>query len=639
MANFPPSINDLPVFPPGELPPSGVIPEQVPWINKDNPSNNPKTATTVDNHNLADNLSPNEMQLNLSGNVPVKNNLFAFTRRKIWQKNYEQDNQMLEETTRAQKAEKIIMQDLIDYQNALQFNGNHFPNAQLNLPITTASEYALETIPTTGWSGLPTNLTLTDDLTLTYNILGLGDQESGVTTNITGLLHLEGTFTTSTVMPANLNITGSTVFTPITTITNFQNGAAYIIDLTIRATGTVQQVPIQVNRVFDSATNILHITITGSGINTSPGYYSAIELVQGIAGGVASVNNILPDASGNTTLDHKNLGVNLANNSTTAPFNVTSDQLNIPVTGILPLVNGGTNRTDGKSPALVTPRNLAVNLANNTTQSPFDGTSDQTNIEIQGILPIQNGGTGNNSGEAQTAIALKNAQDISITGAVTAPTVSFNGTSPVTLNATLAPVTRTNTTSAQSIPVGQPFSFVDSITTNAAQQVTGVDTKTLTFTNYNIADNYQMFVQSTSQNMTTATPQTYLNWSTSRTNTNITVNASTGVFTLATPGTYIITVTMGTTNVNNITANAKPVAQTNCSIINTNKTAVLFNNNNINAITTGSTDFVLISTAANATFVIQNVYSYSNYPTATTPSYGPIQYPDCLVRQISNLTT
>jgi len=83
--------------------------------------------------------------------------------------------------------------------------------------------------------------------------------------------------------------------------------------------------------------------------------------------------------------------------STTAvTFDGSAAQDAIPVTGILPIANGGTGNATGLATSatkLATARKLKTNLAS-ATDATFDGTADQVGIPVTGILPIANGGTG-----------------------------------------------------------------------------------------------------------------------------------------------------------------------------------------------------------------------------------------------------
>lgn len=79
----------------------------------------------------------------------------------------------------------------------------------------------------------------------------------------------------------------------------------------------------------------------------------------------------------------RKLAVNLANTSTDTSFDGSQDQTGIKVSGTLPISNGGTGLTS--SPSMLT--NLgSTTAANVLTASPRPG--------VTGTLPIANGGTG-----------------------------------------------------------------------------------------------------------------------------------------------------------------------------------------------------------------------------------------------------
>ena len=70
-------------------------------------------------------------------------------------------------------------------------------------------------------------------------------------------------------------------------------------------------------------------------------------------------------------------------------------------TGVLPVANGGTGRTDGKTPGLVTPRTIALS-GGVTGSATFDGSADisipVTGLDMDkadaGVLSVARGGTG-----------------------------------------------------------------------------------------------------------------------------------------------------------------------------------------------------------------------------------------------------
>lgn len=99
------------------------------------------------------------------------------------------------------------------------------------------------------------------------------------------------------------------------------------------------------------------------------------------------------------------------------------------------------NGISGKSTGLKTGRNLKVNLAS-TYSAVFDGTADVTGIGVSGILPVANGGTGKsdlgavNVGSANK-LATPRSINVSGTG-LTGTAKSFDGSGNITIPITLA---------------------------------------------------------------------------------------------------------------------------------------------------------------------------------------------------------
>lgn len=85
----------------------------------------------------------------------------------------------------------------------------------------------------------------------------------------------------------------------------------------------------------------------------------------------------------------------------------------------------------------------------------------------------------NLQGNADTATKLKTARTISFSGAATG-TGTFDGSGNVDIALTESAITRTNTSSSQSLAVGGTVTIIDSITTNTSGEITGVNVKTAT---------------------------------------------------------------------------------------------------------------------------------------------------------------
>ena len=100
---------------------------------------------------------------------------------------------------------------------------------------------------------------------------------------------------------------------------------------------------------------------------------------------------------------------------------------------------------------LATARSLKTNLAS-TAAVTFDGSAAQDSIPVTGTLPIANGGTGNTTGNAASATKLATSRDIKLIGEATG-NASFNGT----LNAEITVTTSspiTTITSSTTVYVG-----------------------------------------------------------------------------------------------------------------------------------------------------------------------------------------
>lgn len=122
---------------------------------------------------------------------------------------------------------------------------------------------------------------------------------------------------------------------------------------------------------------------------------------------------------------HVNLG------STAAASFDGSTNITPGVSGVLSVANGGTGQTNldavtvGKAKSLNTARSVRTNLAS-TAAVNFDGTAN-ISPGVSGVLPVANGGTGQNNLDAVTvgkAKALNTARNINGT--------AFNGTASIT---------------------------------------------------------------------------------------------------------------------------------------------------------------------------------------------------------------
>lgn len=103
-----------------------------------------------------------------------------------------------------------------------------------------------------------------------------------------------------------------------------------------------------------------------------------------------------------------------------------SKNITIGVSGTLPTANGGTGRTDGKAPSLVTARTIGIGGVVTGTATAFDGSKNITidtttlNLEDAGVtgeLPIAHGGTGRTDGKAVGLVTKRTIDGVYFDGA------------------------------------------------------------------------------------------------------------------------------------------------------------------------------------------------------------------------------
>ena len=143
----------------------------------------------------------------------------------------------------------------------------------------------------------------------------------------------------------------------------------------------------------------------------------------GSADASIGVTGILPTAHGGTgngngtvarLTEAKALKVKLDNTLDVTKFDGSSDVNDIQVDGVLKPENGGTGNKDAAAAKLVNPVKLVTNLSS-ASEANFDGSVD-TSIGVSGILPTANGGTGNSRGYIQTGAAGVPAEHSTIEG-------------------------------------------------------------------------------------------------------------------------------------------------------------------------------------------------------------------------------
>ena len=160
------------------------------------------------------------------------------------------------------------------------------------------------------------------------------------------------------------------------------------------ATADDSNEPIYVRQYQGNFTTITRTAtlLDGSGNTSFPGTVTAAAFSGTFTGNVSSA------VTASSLATARALQVSLSNTAA-ANFQGNTDVTNIGVQGILPVANGGTgtnslaNITVGKANTLTTARALQVSLSN-TNAPTFNGTADVKTIGVQGILGTVNGGTG-----------------------------------------------------------------------------------------------------------------------------------------------------------------------------------------------------------------------------------------------------
>lgn len=162
---------------------------------------------------------------------------------------------------------------------------------------------------------------------------------------------------------------------------------------------------------YQGALRIDLVSVEDMAADTNSVKYAATLLNE--SGDTTFPGTVTADAfSGNSTSASKlatarTIQTNLA--STTAGSFDGSKNITVGVSGVLPVANGGTGRTDGKAPSLVTARTIGITGVVTGTATAFDGTKNisidatKLNIEDTGVtgeLPIAHGGTGRTDGKA-----------------------------------------------------------------------------------------------------------------------------------------------------------------------------------------------------------------------------------------------
>lgn len=122
---------------------------------------------------------------------------------------------------------------------------------------------------------------------------------------------------------------------------------------------------------------------------TTPKYYLALQINWG-AGTMVLFGRFTTRISASTSFAARPLLLTTVANSGDRNASINAIGWETPYTSALFVDAATSNKLNNA-------RKLAVNLANTSTDSTFDGSADQTGIKVSGTLPIANGGTGQTS--------------------------------------------------------------------------------------------------------------------------------------------------------------------------------------------------------------------------------------------------
>jgi hypothetical protein len=143
-------------------------------------------------------------------------------------------------------------------------------------------------------------------------------------------------------------------------------------------------------------------------------------------------------------------------------------------------IAGATNERVDNEVAQLQSQIDTINDTNDTQDTTIAGKVSKTlNETVDGIKTFVKTIVGNITGNAGSATKLQTARTIGISGDATG-SASFDGSDNATIAATLASVTRTDTTSTESKSAGQTFTAIDDLTTDAKGRVTAANVKTVT---------------------------------------------------------------------------------------------------------------------------------------------------------------
>ena len=172
----------------------------------------------------------------------------------------------------------------------------------VTLPVSSATDSETLTIAPADWAP-STDWTISSTVTLSWNVLKLGAGSTGFTADLQGYANLSiSSSVFATGLAPTLDIFTTLQYLPGTNLTDFSNTTSYLLRLTRVSDGTVEEFPMVAKRTFTASTNQAIIEFSGTGWNTTAGYYNAVELVRGGLGGVSTVNQVHPDNNGNVAL-------------------------------------------------------------------------------------------------------------------------------------------------------------------------------------------------------------------------------------------------------------------------------------------------------------------------------------------------
>lgn len=284
---------------------------------------------------------------------------------------------------------------------------------------------------------------LSGNVVLSASDLAGGTMTGGLTVpalKVTGDTTLSGNTTAAAVTATSLTSTGSTTTASLSvlgdTSTGTMNTSTLNVSGTTKLTGVTTADTVNAGNTSASSlavsgdTTLSGIT-TASTVNASDLSVSGTTTADVVDAGTLNVSGDVTLAGTTDTGDLTVSGTTTLNGVTTAGTINASD---LTLTNALPVTQGGTGNSTGNAPtamALKTARKVVIDLTS-TTATTFDGTSD-IKTGVDGILPVSSGGTAATDADSArlNLVAAKsgaNGDITSLSGLTTALSTSQGGT-------------------------------------------------------------------------------------------------------------------------------------------------------------------------------------------------------------------